>query len=37
MDTPVTFGVTKWTLFGDAPLESLSCRAYRGAPVSCWR
>jgi len=30
---PVTFGVTKWTLYGDAPLESISCRAYRGSPV----
>ncbi len=27
----VTFGVTKWTLFGDTPILSLQCRSYRGA------
>lgn len=30
---PRTFGVTRWTLASDAPLESVSCRAYRGPPV----
>jgi hypothetical protein len=30
---PVTFGVTKWTLYSDAPLLSVSCRTYRGTPV----
>ena len=30
---PLTLGVTKWTLHSDAPLVSVSCRAYRGAPV----
>lgn len=29
---PVTFGVTKWTVYSDAPLVSLFCRAYSGAP-----
>jgi hypothetical protein len=29
---PVTFGVTKWVLYGDSPLRSLSCEAYHGAP-----
>ena len=29
---PVTFGVTKWIVYSDAPLVSLSCRAYNGAP-----
>ncbi len=29
----VTFGVTKWTLYSDAPLLGVACRAYRGAPV----
>jgi len=28
-----TLGVTTWKLHDDAPLESLTCRAYRGAPV----
>ena len=27
----VTFGVTKWTIYHDTPVDSLSCRAYRGA------
>jgi hypothetical protein len=27
----VSFGVTKWTIYSDTPIESLSCRAYRGA------
>lgn len=27
----VTFGVTKWIVYNDTPVESLSCRAYRGA------
>jgi hypothetical protein len=29
---PVTFGVTKWVVYSDAPLVGLSCRAYNGAP-----
>jgi hypothetical protein len=29
---PVTFGVTKWSLYDSAPLLSVSCRSYRGAP-----
>jgi len=28
---PVTFGVTKWALYSDAPVVSLSCKAYHGA------
>jgi len=28
-----TWGVTKWTLYHDAILQSVSCRAYRGSPV----
>ena len=28
---PVTFGVTRWRIYGEAPVVSLSCRAYRGA------
>lgn len=28
-----TWGVTKWTLYNDAILESVSCRAYRGSPT----
>ena len=27
-----TWGVTKWTLYNDAIVESVSCRAYRGSP-----
>jgi hypothetical protein len=27
----ISFGVTKWSIDSDAPLESLTCRAYRGA------
>ena len=27
----VTFGVTKWTLYGESPLVELACRSYRGA------
>ncbi|MBI5397697.1 MAG: hypothetical protein HZA91_20560 [Verrucomicrobia bacterium] len=30
--TPVTFGVTKWMIYEDTPIVSLSCRAYAGAP-----
>ncbi|MCX6907543.1 MAG: hypothetical protein NTY01_05815 [Verrucomicrobia bacterium] len=29
---PVTFGVTKWMIYEDTPIVSLSCRAYNGAP-----
>jgi hypothetical protein len=28
---PVTLGVTKWALYSDEPVLSLSCRAYHGA------
>ena len=28
----ITFGVTKWTIYSDAPVLSLSCQAYHGAP-----
>jgi hypothetical protein len=28
---PVTVGVTKWIIYNDTPIESLSCQAYRGA------
>lgn len=27
----MTFGVTEWTIYHDTPIESLTCRAYRGA------
>jgi len=27
----VTFGVTEWTIYSDAPVVSLSCQAYHGA------
>lgn len=30
-EQPVTFGVTKWTVYSETPIRSLSCRAYRGA------
>ena len=30
---PISFGVTKWPLYVDAPVVSLSCRAYDGAAV----
>ncbi len=30
-DKRVTFGVTKWTTYSDAPIESLSFQAYQGA------
>jgi len=30
-DQPVTFGVTKWTVYSETPIQYLSCRAYRGA------
>ena len=29
----VTFGVTRWPLYVDAPVVSLDCRAYQGEPV----
>jgi len=29
---PVTFGVTRWMIYEDTPIVSLSCRAYAGAP-----
>jgi hypothetical protein len=29
---PVTFGVTRWTLYASEPILELSCRAYHGAP-----
>jgi hypothetical protein len=29
---PVTFGVTKWMIYEDTSIVSLSCRAYNGAP-----
>jgi len=33
-DKRTCFGVTKWTIHHEAPLESISCRAYRGmSPV----
>lgn len=28
----ITFGVTQWTLYSDAPLLELSCAAYQGSP-----
>jgi len=28
----ITFGVTKWDIYSDAPIERLTCRAYHGAP-----
>ncbi len=28
---PVTFGVTRWTVYNTAPILSLSCQAYHGA------
>ncbi len=28
----VTFGVTKWTIYTDMPVESIFCEAYQGAP-----
>ena len=28
----VTFGVTRWPIYSDAPIVSLSCRSYHGAP-----
>lgn len=27
----ITFGVTKWTIYSESPILSLTCRAYRGA------
>lgn len=29
--SPVTFGVTKWTIYSSSPILSLSCQAYQGA------
>jgi hypothetical protein len=29
---PIAFGVTKWMIYDDTPVVSLSCRAYSGAP-----
>ncbi|MFH1267483.1 MAG: hypothetical protein ABIK89_17305 [Planctomycetota bacterium] len=28
---PITFGVTKWDIYSDSPILSLTCQAYRGA------